>query len=84
MEVHSMAASAEFSDVLAGSAPGPVPGATIVPDLGAALDLVRRLGGAIASEIRTAPGIGSWAFITDRDGSELVLWQSARSKPARV
>jgi predicted enzyme related to lactoylglutathione lyase len=55
-----------------------------VPDLGAALDLVRRLGGAIASEIRTAPGIGSWAFITDRDGSELVLWQSARSKPARV
>jgi hypothetical protein len=32
----------------------------------------------LASDVRTAPGIGSWAFITDRDGSELVLWQNAR------
>ena len=54
-----MAASAQLTDVFSGSAPGPVPGAQIVPDLRAALDLVRRLGGAIASEIRTAPGIGS-------------------------
>ena len=78
-----MAASAQLTDVFSGSAPGPVPGAKIVPDLRAALDLVRRLGGAIASEIRTAPGIGSWAFITDHDGSELVLWQTARANPTQ-
>lgn len=75
-----MARAARLSDVFAGSAAGPVPGARAVPDLGAALGMVRRLGGSIASEIRTAPGIGSWAFITDRDGSELVLWQSAAAK----
>ena len=72
-----MARAARLSDVFAGSAPGGIPGARAVPDLGAALRIVRRLGGSIASEIRTAPGIGSWAFISDRDGSELVLWQSA-------
>jgi predicted enzyme related to lactoylglutathione lyase len=53
-----------------------VPATRTVPDLEAALDLVRRLGGSIVSETRTAPGIGSWAFVADRDGSELVLWQS--------
>ncbi|HJP71266.1 MAG TPA: hypothetical protein VJ975_06065 [Candidatus Limnocylindria bacterium] len=73
-----MARAARLSEYFAGSAPGGVPGARSVPDLGTALAMVRRLGGAIASDIRTAPGIGSWAFITDRDGSELVLWQSAR------
>lgn len=73
-----MARTAPLSDVFAKPAPGAVPGARAVADLVVALDVVRRLGGAIASEIRTAPGIGSWAFITDRDGSELVLWQNAR------
>ena len=63
-------------------AAGDVPTTRTVPDLDAALRLVRRLGGAIVSETRTAPGIGSWAFVSDRDGSELVLWQS--SIPAGV
>ena len=56
---------------------GDVPATRTVPDLDAALGLVRRLGGAIVSETRSAPGIGSWAFVCDSDGSELVLWQSA-------
>ena len=72
-----MARAARLNDYFRGSAPGGVPGARAVPDLRAALGMVGRLGGAIASDIRTAPGIGSWAFITDRDGTELVLWQSA-------
>ena len=72
-----MGQTTQLDDVFARPAAGAVPGARAVRDLGAALDVVRRLGGAIASEIRTAPGIGSWAFVTDRDGSELVLWQSA-------
>jgi predicted enzyme related to lactoylglutathione lyase len=84
MEVNSMEATARLSDIFARRAAGAVPGARAVPDLADALDVVRRLGGAIASEIRTAPGVGSWAFITDRDGSELVLWQSARSNAAQV
>lgn len=74
-----MARTARLSEVFARPAPGAVPGARAVADLGTALDVVRRLGGAIASEIRSAPGIGSWVFIADSDGSELVLWQSAGS-----
>lgn len=58
-------------------ATGDVPSTRAVPDLDAALGLVRRLGGSIASETRTAPGIGSWAFVADPDGGELLLWQSA-------
>lgn len=58
-------------------ATGDVPAARTVPDLEAALDLVRRLGWSIASETRTAPGIASWAFVLDNDGSELLLWQSS-------
>ena len=57
-------------------AAGDVPATRTVPDLDAALGLVRRLGGSIVSETRTVPGIGSWAFVSDRDGSELLLWQS--------
>ena len=57
-------------------ASGEVPTARTVRDLEAALRLVRRLGGSIVSEIRTAPGIGSWAFVSDSEGGELVLWQS--------
>ena len=56
---------------------GAVPASRMVPDLEAALDLVRRLGGAIASEMRTAPGIGSWAFVAGADGREVLLWQDA-------
>jgi predicted enzyme related to lactoylglutathione lyase len=72
-----MARTARLSDVFAAPAPGAVPGARLVADLQAALAVARRLGGMLASDVRTAPGIGSWAFITDRDGSELVLWQNA-------
>jgi predicted enzyme related to lactoylglutathione lyase len=55
---------------------GEVPTTRTVRDLEAALSLVRRLGGSIVSEIRIAPGIGSWAFVSDSEGGELVLWQS--------
>jgi predicted enzyme related to lactoylglutathione lyase len=58
-------------------ATGDVPSTRTVPDLDAALDRVRRLGGSIVSETRTAPGIGAWAFVSDGDGSELLLWQNA-------
>jgi predicted enzyme related to lactoylglutathione lyase len=58
-------------------AAGDVPTTRTVTDLDAALRLVRRLGGSVVSETRTAPGIGSWAFVSDRDGSELLIWQSA-------
>lgn len=63
-------------------AAGDVPATRTVPNLVAALDLVRRLGGSIASETRTAPGIGSWAFVSDRDGTELVLWENATTVSA--
>lgn len=56
-----------------------VPSTRSVPDLDAALRLVRRLGGSIVSETRRAPGIGSWAFVADHDGSELLLWQNSPS-----
>ena len=74
-----MASAARLSDVFATAAQGAIPGARAVPDLEAALGLVQRIGGAVASETRTAPGIGSWAFVVDRDGSELLLWQDAGS-----
>ena len=54
-----------------------VPTAQTVPSLGDAVRLIARFGGAIASETRTAPGIGSWVLVTDRDGNELVLWENA-------
>ena len=54
-----------------------VPATRTVPDLEAAMAIVRRLGGSIVSETRTAPGIGSWAFVSDHDGGELLLWQSS-------
>ena len=74
-----MASAARIGDVFAAMAHEAVPGARIVPDLDAAIRTVRRLGGSVASETRTAPGIGSWAFVSDRDGSELLLWQNAAS-----
>lgn len=56
---------------------GDVPATRTVPDLEEALALVRRLGGSITSETRMAPGIGAWAFVSDNEGSELLLWQSS-------
>jgi predicted enzyme related to lactoylglutathione lyase len=56
---------------------GAVPATRTVADLDAALGLVRRLGGSIVSETRAVPGIGSWAFVSDTDGRELLLWQSS-------
>ena len=31
----------------------------------------------MTSETRTAPGIGSWALVTDHEGNDLVLWEDA-------
>ena len=55
-----------------------VPTTRSVPSLDDAIRQVALFGGAIASETRTAPGIGSWALVTDHDGNELVLWEDAR------
>jgi predicted enzyme related to lactoylglutathione lyase len=54
-----------------------IPTSRPVPDLDAALALIGSAGGSIASETRTAPGIGSWAFVVDREGREIVLWETA-------
>ena len=54
-----------------------IPTSRPVPSLDAALALVGRAGGSITSETRTAPGIGSWVFVVDRDGREVVLWETA-------
>jgi predicted enzyme related to lactoylglutathione lyase len=54
-----------------------VPTTRTVGSLAAALGDVRRHGGAVTSETRTVPGIGSWAFVTDGDGREVVLWEHA-------
>ena len=59
------------------SASPPVPTTRSVPSLDAALREVRRLGGTVTSETRTVPGIGSWAFVADAAGVELVLWEDA-------
>lgn len=59
-----------------------VPATRAVPHLETALRRVRRLGGTVVSEVRTAPGIGSWAFVADTDGRELVLWQHAAAARA--
>jgi predicted enzyme related to lactoylglutathione lyase len=54
-----------------------VPTSRSVPSLDAALRLIARLGGSVTSEIRTAPGIGSWVLVTDAEGNDLVLWENA-------
>jgi predicted enzyme related to lactoylglutathione lyase len=59
------------------SAAPPVPTTRSVPSLDSALRDVQRLGGTVTSETRTAPGIGSWAFVADATGMELVLWEDA-------
>jgi predicted enzyme related to lactoylglutathione lyase len=65
-------------DMNDGETHGPaVPSSRTVRSLAAALSLVRRYGGSVTSETRTAPGIGSWALVVDRAGNELVLWENA-------
>jgi predicted enzyme related to lactoylglutathione lyase len=54
-----------------------IPTARTVPSLDDALRHVALFGGSIVSETRTAPGIGSWALVTDHDGNDLVLWEDA-------
>ena len=54
-----------------------VPNTRSVPSLRIALRDIRRRGGSVTSETRTVPGIGSWAFIADADGVEIVLWEDA-------
>ena len=54
-----------------------VPSTRPVMSLEAALHDIRLSGGWLTSETRTAPGIGSWAFVADADGVELVLWEDA-------
>ena len=54
-----------------------VPTTRSVPSLEAAARDIRRLGGTVASDTRTVPGVGSWIFITDADGVEIVLWEGA-------
>ena len=76
-EVATMTSAATIDQAFATMSEGAVPDSRLVPDLRAALDLVRRLGGAVASEIRTAPGIGRWAFVAGTDGRELLLWENA-------
>jgi predicted enzyme related to lactoylglutathione lyase len=53
-----------------------VPTSRSVPSLSAALGLIRRRGGSVTSDVRTAPGIGSWALVTDAEGNDLVLWEN--------
>jgi predicted enzyme related to lactoylglutathione lyase len=60
----------------------PVPGARTVRSLEGALRLLRRRGGSVTSETRIVPGIGSWALVTDHDGTDLVLWENAAAVPA--
>jgi predicted enzyme related to lactoylglutathione lyase len=78
-EATTMASAFGIDEAFASMAPGAVPASRLVPELGAALELVTRLGGSVASEIRTVPGIGSWAFVTGVDGCELLLWETAPS-----
>lgn len=54
-----------------------VPSARTVSSLDDALRSIALFGGSITSETRTAPGIGSWALVTDGQGNELVLWEDA-------
>jgi predicted enzyme related to lactoylglutathione lyase len=72
-----MASSARLDSVFESMAHGAVPASRTVPNLEAALGLVRQLGGSVVSETRTTPGIGSWAFVAGSDGSELLLWENA-------
>jgi len=77
----SLASAQDAAPARIGPATAPVlpsvPTTRSVPSLEAALRDIHRLGGTVTSETRTAEGIGSWAFIADADGVELVLWEDA-------
>ena len=54
-----------------------VPTTRVVRSLDAGIRSVLRAGGRVTSETRTVAGIGSWAFVADGDGREIVLWEAA-------
>ncbi len=72
---HGSALDAPAPMVAAMPARPSVPSTRSVMSLEAALRDIRLSGGLITSETRTAPGIGSWAFVADANGVELVLWE---------
>ncbi len=72
----TMSLTSAFGAPRGASAP-PVPTTRSVRSLESALRAIRREGGSVTSETRTAPGIGSWAFVTDANGREAVLWEDA-------
>ena len=75
---HSSALSAAPARIVAAMPARPsVPTTRFVTSLEAAQRDIELLGGRITSETRTVPGIGSWAFVTDAAGVELVLWEDA-------
>ena len=75
---HGNALDAAFAPMIAVAPARPsVPTTRSVPSLEVALGDVGRLGGTVTSETRTVPGIGSWAFVADANGVELVIWQDA-------
>ena len=73
----TMSLTTAFGARPAASAAAFVPTTRPVPSLRAALRAVLRQGGTVTSETRTAPGIGSWAFVVDAHGREAVLWEDA-------
>jgi predicted enzyme related to lactoylglutathione lyase len=73
----TMSITSAFGAVPLGSSMASVPTTRPVASLEAALRDVRRDGGSVTSEMRTAPGIGSWVFVTDGHGREAVLWEDA-------
>lgn len=73
----TMSLTGAFGAAPAASAVASVPTTCPVPSLEAALRAVLRHGGTVTSETRTAPGIGSWAFVVDDQGGEAVLWEDA-------
>ncbi len=57
-----------------------VPTQLTVPSLEEAVKVAVDGGGSVTSERRTAPGIASWVFVADRDGTERMLWEAATGR----
>ena len=75
---HGTALDGAPAGMVAAMPPRPsVPTTRSVTSLESAVRDIRHSGGRITSETRTAPGIGSWAFVADATGVELVLWEDA-------
>ena len=74
---HGRALDAHAGVVAAMPSRPSVPSTRPVTSLEAALRDILLSGGWITSETRTVPGIGSWAFVADVSGVELVLWEDA-------